>query len=76
MININLPGLYAADILKGLQASLVAAAINCTAGNASGICPQAPAVEAKTQDYVVSASGIVTALIFANASRDACVYCA
>jgi hypothetical protein len=28
-------------------------------------------VEAKAQDYVVSASGMVTALIFANASRDA-----
>ena len=65
-----------AGILKGLQASLVAAAINCTAGNASGICQQALAVEAKTQDYVVSASGIVAALIFANASRDACVNCA
>ena len=54
----------------------MAAAMNCTAGNASCVCPQAPAVEVKTQVYVVSASGIVTAMMFANASRDACVNCA
>lgn len=76
MVNSNLPGLYAANILNGLQERLMAAAIKCTAGNASCICSQAPAVEAKTQVYVVSASGIVTALMFANASRDACVNCA
>jgi hypothetical protein len=75
MIHFKLGGLYAADTLKGLQGSLMAAAINCTAGNAPCVCPQAPAVEAETEDCVVGAFGMAAALVFANASRDVCVHC-